>query len=117
MNLSWNTFEEVSHFGIAEFVTEVGLWPSLKEFPSIKSTVAFDDMQLCTASIRIDAVKIEVNGVGIETIPDGEFGGTMAFLPFNSNVFHQKMGKNSYFLRGHIFGRKLRLHYLHIDFE
>ena len=25
MNLSWNTFEEVSHFGIAEFVTEVEL--------------------------------------------------------------------------------------------
>ena len=98
MNLSWNTFEEVSHFEIAETVTEVELCPSLKEIPSIISTVAFDNTQLCTASIRIDAVKIEVNGVGIETFPDSEFGGTMAFLPFNSNVFHQKMGKNSYFL-------------------
>ena len=97
MNLSWNTFEEVSHFGIAEFVTEVELCPSLKETPSIISTVAFDNTQLCTASIRIDAVKIEVDGVGIETFPDGEFGGTMAFLPLNSNVFHHKIGKKFIF--------------------
>lgn len=81
MNLSWNTCEEINNIGITELVAEVALCPSLKEFPSIKSAVAFDDVQLRPASIRIDAVKIEVDGVGIDTFPNGEFGGTMAFLP------------------------------------
>lgn len=90
MNLSWNTFEEVSHFGIAEFVTEAELCPSLKEIPSIKSTVAFDDTQLCTASIRIDTVEIEVDRIGIIPFGDGETGSSLTVAPIDGNFFHQK---------------------------